>query len=53
VLMECKALAHLDLSQNSLDPQGARMLAGVLARCKVVVKRWERRGAESEEEGGE
>eukprot|EP00961_Rhodomonas_salina_P029703 400010-Rhodomonas_salina.1 len=36
VLGECKGLAHLDLSHNCIDDQGAEVLAGVLRECKAL-----------------
>eukprot|EP00961_Rhodomonas_salina_P271944 3674735-Rhodomonas_salina.1 len=36
VLGECKALAHLNFSQNKLGDEGARRLAGVLGECKML-----------------
>jgi hypothetical protein len=36
VLAQCPALAHLDLSQNTIGDAGAESLAGVLAQCAAL-----------------
>ena len=37
VLVQCPALAHLDLNYNQIGPPGARKLAGVLPKCAALV----------------
>ena len=36
VLVQCTALAHLDLSENQIRSAGAHSLAGVLAQCRAL-----------------
>jgi hypothetical protein len=36
VLGQCRALAHLDLSQNGIRDSGTQRLAGVLAQCPAL-----------------
>jgi Ran GTPase-activating protein (RanGAP) involved in mRNA processing and transport len=36
VLAQCRALVHLDLSENNIGPDGAESLAGVLAQCPAL-----------------
>ncbi len=37
VLVQCAALAYLNLCQNSIGAAGAESLAGVLAQCRALV----------------
>jgi hypothetical protein len=37
VLAQCRALVHLDLSENVIGPAGAGSLAGVLGQCRALV----------------
>ena len=36
MLVQCPALTHLELSNNGIGPDGAVMLAGVLAQCAAL-----------------